>query len=70
VDVERACRPAVICEKIGLAKRGIGETMKPTSRPDGDDASANITRRIAFRQFINVVAANGAARAKRAAKKK
>ena len=29
-----------------LAKRRIGEDMKPTSRPDGEAASANITKRI------------------------
>jgi hypothetical protein len=45
--------------------------MKPTGRPDGEDASANIPKRIAFRQLINVAeAANDAARAKRAARKK
>src|ERR1700720_2640086 len=29
-----------------LAKRRIGENMKPTSRPNGEAASANITKRI------------------------
>ena len=29
-----------------LAKRRIGETMEPTSRPNGEAASANITQRI------------------------
>src|SRR6201993_1311755 len=29
-----------------LAKRRVGENMKPTSRPDGEVASANITKRI------------------------
>ena len=33
-------------EKIGLTKRRIGQSMKPTSRPDGQAASANITKRI------------------------
>jgi hypothetical protein len=31
---------------FGLAKRSIGENMKPTSHPDSGAASANITKRI------------------------
>jgi hypothetical protein len=31
---------------MGLAKRRIGEIMKPTSRPNGEAAAANITKRI------------------------
>jgi hypothetical protein len=38
---------AAYFEKIGLAKRRIGERMKPTSRPNAEAASANITKRIA-----------------------
>jgi hypothetical protein len=47
LDVEGQCPSAAYFEKIGLAKRRIGERMKPTSRPNGEAASANITKRIA-----------------------
>jgi hypothetical protein len=47
LDVEGPCPSAAYFEKIGLAKRRIGERMKPTSRPNAEAASANITKRIA-----------------------
>jgi hypothetical protein len=44
--VERPCRSTTCFEKTGLAKRKIGGSMKPTSRPNSDAASAKITKRI------------------------
>jgi hypothetical protein len=44
--VERSCPATTDLEKIGLAKRRIGESMKPTSHPNDEAASANITKRI------------------------
>jgi hypothetical protein len=46
LDVARPCASTTYFEKIGLAKRRIGENMKPTGRPNGEAASAKITKRI------------------------
>ena len=48
VDVERPSSSTASRERIDSAgeKRRIGENMKPTSRPNGEAASANITKRI------------------------
>jgi hypothetical protein len=46
VDVERPSSQAIHFQKIGFAKRGTKDHMKPTSRPDSEVASANITQRI------------------------
>ena len=59
-----------------LRKDQLGDTRdwrdhEADKSSDGEDAPANATERIAFRQLINVAAAAyGAARAKRVAKKK
>jgi hypothetical protein len=46
VDVERPSSQAIHFQKIGFAKRRTKDDMKPTSRPDSEAASANITQRI------------------------
>jgi hypothetical protein len=46
VDVERPSSQKIHFQKIGVAKRGTEDDMKPTSRPDSEAASANITQRI------------------------
>ena len=54
-----------------LRRDQLGDTRDWRDHEAGEDAPANITERIAFRQLINVAAAAyGAARAKRVAKKK
>jgi hypothetical protein len=46
LDVERPRRSTTDFEEAGLAKQRMGENMKPTSGPNNEAASANISKRI------------------------